>query len=142
MGVVPYYLDASETMMGKNIAKPIKGFPGYWIYPCGIVFSILRKNIYKKKIIKPSRSGHKIIKLFKIGNRFYKNLHRLVLETFIGPCPKGMECRHLDGNPENNNIKNLCWGTHSENMKDMFKHGRSNKGKDNPNYKHGRYCNG
>jgi len=50
-------------------------------------------------------------------------VHRLVLETFVGPCPPGMECRHLDGDPSNNRIDNLCWGTRSENMKDVVKHG-------------------
>jgi predicted XRE-type DNA-binding protein len=48
------------------------------------------------------------------------------LETFIGTCPSGMECRHLDGNPRNNKLDNLCWGTHSNNMKDRTKHGNFN----------------
>jgi predicted XRE-type DNA-binding protein len=34
-----------------------------------------------------------------------------------------MECRHLDGNPENNRVDNLCWGTRSENAQDSMKHG-------------------
>lgn len=51
-------------------------------------------------------------------------IHRLVLGAFIGPCPDGFECRHLDGNPGNNLLDNLCWGTHQENVADMMKHGR------------------
>lgn len=38
---------------------------------------------------------------------------------------KGLQCRHLDGNPTNNNLKNLCWGSYSENHKDAVKHGTS-----------------
>jgi hypothetical protein len=34
-----------------------------------------------------------------------------------------MECRHLDGNPANNNLKNLKWGTHAENELDKIEHG-------------------
>ena len=52
-------------------------------------------------------------------------IHRLVLETFIGLCPKEMECRHLDGNRGNNNVNNLRWGTVSENAKDAIRHGTS-----------------
>jgi len=52
-----------------------------------------------------------------------RTVHRLVLEAFVGKCPKGMECRHLDGNSLNNNINNLCWGTRSENQRDSVKHG-------------------
>jgi len=48
--------------------------------------------------------------------------------AFVGPCPEGMECRHLDGNPGNNNLENLAWGTREENMKDRVDHGVSNRG--------------
>jgi len=51
-------------------------------------------------------------------------VHRLVLEAFVGPCPEGMECRHLDGDPSNNRLENLRWGTPAENTEDKRKHGR------------------
>lgn len=38
----------------------------------------------------------------------------------------GLECRHLDGNSNNNNLENLCWGTRGENRKDSAKHGTLN----------------
>jgi len=53
-------------------------------------------------------------------------IHRAVLETFVGPCPEGMECRHLDGNPKNNRLENLCWGTRSEIQKDSVRLGSTN----------------
>jgi hypothetical protein len=60
-----------------------------------------------------------------IGNgRRMTLVHRLVLETFVGPRPEGMECRHLDGNPTNNRLDNLAWGTREENLADSFRHGR------------------
>jgi hypothetical protein len=46
-----------------------------------------------------------------LGRRKDRLVHRLVLEAFVGPCPEGMECRHLDGDPANNRRENLCWGT-------------------------------
>jgi hypothetical protein len=44
--------------------------------------------------------------------------------AFIGPPPTTKhEVRHLDGNPGNNALSNLCWGTHTENMQDKSLHG-------------------
>ena len=57
------------------------------------------------------------------GKRQSWQIHRLVLTVFDGPCPPGMECRHLDGNPLNNRLSNLKWGTHTENMADTILHG-------------------
>lgn len=56
-------------------------------------------------------------------------LQRLVLEVFIGPCPEGMEARHLDGDIKNNRLDNLKWGTRKQNAKDKVRHGRGLKGK-------------
>jgi hypothetical protein len=50
-------------------------------------------------------------------------IHQLVLETFVGPAPQGTQCRHLDGNPDNNAVANLTWGTASENQADRWRHG-------------------
>jgi hypothetical protein len=55
-------------------------------------------------------------------------VHRLVLEAFVGPCPEGMECRHLDGDPSNNRLDNLAWGTQSQQHEDRALHGTSNRG--------------
>lgn len=50
-------------------------------------------------------------------------VHRLIAEAFLGPCPEGQEVRHLDGNPANNVLTNLTYGTHAENSADMLRHG-------------------
>jgi DNA-binding CsgD family transcriptional regulator len=34
-----------------------------------------------------------------------------------------MECRHLDGDPTNNNVSNLQWGTRKDNVADAKRHG-------------------
>lgn len=83
------------------------------------------------------------LRSYLIDKRFYvtlgaKNVRRvarLVLETFIGPCPEGMACRHLDGNKQNDALGNLCWGTHVENILDRTKHGRTTQGEKNGNSK-------
>jgi len=48
--------------------------------------------------------------------KFY--IHQLVLLAFVGPCPEGMEVRHLDDNTLNNALSNLCYGTHLQNQQD------------------------
>lgn len=72
------------------------------------------------------KTGYVYVDLGK-GNK--ELVHRLVLEAFVGPCPAGMECRHLDGDKSNNRLDNLCWGTKSENYHDKVKHGTVNVAK-------------
>lgn len=50
-------------------------------------------------------------------------VHIMVLEAFVGPCPPGMECRHLNGNPADNRLANLEWGTPTQNNLDQVVHG-------------------
>lgn len=69
--------------------------------------------------------GYVFVSLWDAGGcRKSLRVHRIVLETFVGVCPPKMECRHLDGDPKNNHLVNICWGTRSENNKDRTRHGR------------------
>jgi hypothetical protein len=56
-------------------------------------------------------------------------MHRLMLETFRGPRPKGQECRHLDDNKHNWRIENLKWGTRFENGQDRVRNGKQHSRK-------------
>jgi transcriptional regulator with XRE-family HTH domain len=90
-----------------------------------------QKYLNREKILKTGKYGiygHLEITLCKNGVRKKHKVHRLILETFVGPCPPGMECRHLDGNPQNNRLDNLCWGTPKENQADRIVHGTDNRG--------------
>ena len=60
--------------------------------------------------------------VFSIGGKLFK-VHRIVLLAFVGPCPRGMECRHLNGKAWDNRLENLAWGTHLENCADRDRHG-------------------
>lgn len=54
------------------------------------------------------------------------NVHRLVLEAFVGPRPSPMHvCAHGDGNRQNNIVSNLRWATPRENADDCVRHGNS-----------------
>lgn len=62
------------------------------------------------------------------GNMENAGVHRLVLKAFVGPCPDGMECAHLDGTRTNNCVDNLRWVTREENESHKILHGTSNRG--------------
>jgi len=61
-------------------------------------------------------------------NRQVTRVHILMLEAFVGPRPEGMVIRHLDGNPENNHLSNIVYGTHAENSLDACRHGSMSRG--------------
>lgn len=65
------------------------------------------------------KSGHLMVTL--PPTKTY--VHKVVLETFVGPCPSGLEALHRDGNPTNNQLGNLRWGTRGENILDAVRHG-------------------
>jgi hypothetical protein len=69
------------------------------------------------------------------GIRYRKSLHSVVLETFVGPRPVGMQIRHLDGDSRNNHVANLRYGTAKENGEDRRKHGTVARGSKNGNSK-------
>ena len=79
----------------------------------------------KPRILKASlcADGYPRVALSKESRATTLQVHMLVLTAFVGPCPAGMECRHLDGAPANNRLSNLAWGTHSENAQDSIAHG-------------------
>lgn len=60
--------------------------------------------------------------------RLTRMVHSLVLRAFKGERPPGKQARHLDGNPENNALSNLEWGTPQANHDDKKRHGTQAKG--------------
>lgn len=55
--------------------------------------------------------------------------HREMALAFLGPPPSlNHEVRHLDGNPGNNTLGNLAWGTPQENSDDKRLHGSMARG--------------
>jgi hypothetical protein len=66
------------------------------------------------------RSGHVTVTL----PDGVEKVHRLVLEAFVGPCPRGLECRHRNDVGADNRLTNLVWGTRRENLLDRRSTGR------------------
>jgi len=58
-----------------------------------------------------------IVTLHRDGKQISREIHRLVLEAFVGPCPVGNEACHGPGGPTDNRWpENLEWGTRKKNM--------------------------
>jgi hypothetical protein len=116
-------------MNSEIIWKPVVGYEGFYEISSvgGLVKSLVRPNRKKESILKhkiQKRSKHHYVRLLRNDKtQIKKYIHTLVLEAFGCVRPLGLECRHLDGNPANNNFDNLKWGTHQENMQDSIKHG-------------------
>jgi hypothetical protein len=89
--------------------------------------SVVRVQTRAKR---PGRVNYAQVTLNRGGrhNHFTKAIHLLVLEAFVGPCPPGMEGRHLDGDPMNNKLSNLAWGTPGQNSADRDGHGTTARG--------------
>ena len=116
-----------------EIWKAISGCPGYEVSDHGRVRSYRvydgktrpGKIISHSHILKGSihKAGYTKFTLLVNGKPKCRNVHRLILEAFIGPCPIGYQACHNDGNPSNNQLSNLRWDTVSNNKLDCNKHG-------------------
>lgn len=118
----------------------IKGFKGYYqVSNTGKVRSVRRTitdikstngvpkvRVMKGRVLKTNKTkyGYLTVVLSKNGRLFRSFVHRLVLKTFVGPCPPGMECRHFpDRDKTNNNLSNISWATRLVNAGDRKFHG-------------------
>jgi len=89
----------------------------------GINYDLVRKVIPKIKSQTKDRYGYWRVTLSKQGKKKRQCVHQLVCKAFHGPPKEGMQVRHLDGDKNNNDYNNLCWGTAKENIEDRTKHG-------------------
>lgn len=82
----------------------VKSFKMYRLYPFG--------NILKPSL---SRKGYLVVYLYRNNHPYRTSVHRLMMLTFVGPCPTGHNVNHKDGNKRNNTLPNLEYTTYSEN---------------------------
>ena len=93
----------------------------YWVDIFGNVKVMTgkNKNNYLKSRI--DRAGYLTIRLSKNGGTYTKYVHRLVAQCFIKRESKRPYVNHKNGIKINNNIQNLEWVTHSENIIHAYK---------------------
>lgn len=126
--------------------RPVPGRPGYHVSADGRVFSDWtpsRQTPRRSRGIDPAQRHELARPMAPVGYLIVSSrprlprefVHRLVLLAWIGPCPKGQQARHLDGNRLNNHLSNLAWGTPKENQADRIRHGTACFGAKNPTAK-------
>ena len=118
-----------------EIWRNIPGYEGlYQASSLGNIKSLYRfvkcvhggRRSVPERILKPGRfckAGHVSVTLGKGTNG--KPVHQLIALTFIGPRPKGADTRHLNGDPTNNRLDNLAYGTRTENILDVYAQGKA-----------------
>ena len=84
---------------------------GYFVTEDGRIFSSYTNRELKSHI---DRKGYKRITLRVVNRSIF--IHRLVAETYIPNPNNKPEINHKDRNPLNNNLSNLEWVTHKENI--------------------------
>lgn len=111
--------------MSDEVYRSIRNYEGlYRVSNHGNVYSIRSKKLLRPR----ERAGYYRVVLQDDGVTAQYFIHRLVLETFVGPCPAGMECRHLNGDRIDNRVENLAWGTRQQNAYDRIAHGTQVRG--------------
>lgn len=111
--------------------RVIPDAPDYGATPDGRIWSSKSGTWREVKTHRNGRTGY--LKVALDGRTHLA--HRVVLSAFWGPCPEGMQARHLNGKRDNNGIFNLAWGTWHENWDDRISHGTANRGERSPRTK-------
>ena len=134
----------------KEIWKPVEGYEDYYeVSNTGKVRGKTRVVNFrdgrvrefgaKEIVLIPNTDGYMSLKLCRGNTYKTARVHRLVAQAFI-PNPNNYpEVNHIDCDRTNNNVSNLEWCTHEQNVRYAIKVGnhvctRDLTGKNNPNY--------
>lgn len=129
------------------IWKDIKGYEGmYQVSNTGEIRSLDRYILRSIDSIPRFQNG-KIFSKITNADGYYQiklsknniptpfRVHRLVAEAFIPNLNNLPEVNHIDCNRKNNNVNNLEWTSHLDNVKHSSNQGKyKHFGTDNPNY--------
>jgi len=80
------------------------------------------KSVTLKQGVCP-QTDYKTVVLYNGRDRKTFKVHQLVLHTFKPTKRVRVECRHRNGNRQDNRLRNLLWGTRSDNVADSVRHG-------------------
>ena len=122
--------------------KAVPDYEGWYeVSDCGRVRSLERITRHghtrKQHLLKATlnSAGYLRVDLSRDNTQRNVMVHQLVLEAFVGPGDgRRKQARHLNGDPKDNRLENLRWGTAKENAADRTRHGRAymNGGENHP----------
>ncbi len=125
-------IPAHLAQHGEEEWRPVPGWVGrYEVSTLGRV-----RSLVVGRELRPNRwQGYCRVLLGWHRRQFRASVHSLALTSFVGPRAPGMEARHLNGDPTDNRLVNLAWGTRAENDADRERHGGVLRGERNPTAK-------
>jgi hypothetical protein len=129
-------------MVMEELWKPAAGWEGFY------EVSTLGRARSVDRLARHAKGGHQRIKgkilkdcyhdfgyvlwgFSANGNQRAVYAHIVMLETFVGKRPNGMQACHNDGNPKNCRLDNLRWDTVQANNDDKKIHGTTKRGEQN-----------
>lgn len=131
----------------EEIWKDIEKYEGYYqvsnrgrVRSLDRIVNVERPRIMRGRIkaLKRNTDGYHCVTLNKDGRGKTIGVHRLVAQAFLpNPC-KYKEVNHINFNRIDNNVKNLEWCSHKDNIEHSARNGRyklkNSRGENNPNY--------
>ena len=100
------------------------------ITKCGVIRNVRTGQVKSQYI---SSTGYMMITISKNNKSMPCRVHRLLANNFIDNPYNLREVNHIDGNKLNNDLSNLEWVNHLDNMRQAFRTGLAN----NSNEKNG-----
>lgn len=113
-------LELSRSVDVRPIGPP---FDAYFVTSEGDIVSTKRRPPKRLKQTENTKGYLKVELYDRDGRQKTFRVHRVVAKAFLGPCLPGIQVRHLDGNPHNNAVDNLEYGSPSDNSRDAVDHG-------------------
>lgn len=124
-GATGYLVSDDGTVWSQWSRRGLKGNsgPGTEMYLDNVCRPLKKVTMKPNKARRGNPIPYQYANVKIDGVRTLAFIHKLVLLSFKGPCPDGMEIRHLNGNATDNRLDNLIYGTKRENTEDRFRHG-------------------
>lgn len=139
--IVGRIVEVPQGAPGVEYREPVyldRRFPGYVVGSDGSVWTSRVRRVgggrggwmvgSEFRQMNPAGAPYPLVILRADGLRRSAQVHQIVLQTFRGPCPAGMEGRHLNGNSFDARLDNLVWGTKAANYDGRRRHGTCNGG--------------
>ncbi|MGI8996772.1 MAG: HNH endonuclease [Pyrinomonadaceae bacterium] len=115
------FIDTEPPSLPGEQWKPVVGWEEYYeVSNYGRVRTSKGYDFHRVRgVLRPrlNNVGYYRLTLARKRQKAERTVHRLVAEAFLGPCPKGYEVNHRDGDKANNRLENLEYTTHRGNMR-------------------------
>ena len=117
--------------------KAVVGYAGWYeVSDHGRVRSLERTTrhgrvrVQRELKLTLNSAGYFRVDLSRDNKQLQRQVHRLVLEAFVGPGDgRRKQACHCNGDRQDNRLTNLRWGTARDNALDRSRHGRHRGGR-------------